>query len=108
MNALKSELLEADSAVKEAPEEETVSVAAVETHTNSGFSNQVAVSNVVHKEAKANRIEIQSTDETDLLDGTVWKVMLNIGREQGAYALMGLSSVSRLFADMLCHSFSWL
>lgn len=74
MQALKSELMEADAAEKEK-----------ETETDSVFSPQVAVSNVVHKEPKANRMEVQSTDETDLLDGTVWKVMLNIGREQGAF-----------------------
>lgn len=74
MQALKSELMEADAAEKEK-----------ETETDSVFSPQVAISNdVVHKEPKANRMEVQSTDETDLLDGTVWKVMLNIGREQGA------------------------
>ncbi len=74
MQALKSELMEADAAEKEK-----------ETETDSVFSPQAAVSNVVHKEPKANRMEVQSTDETDLLDGTVWKVMLNIGREQGAF-----------------------
>eukprot|EP00544_Gedaniella_sp_CCMP2646_P007265 CAMPEP_0202486780 /NCGR_PEP_ID=MMETSP1361-20130828/5259_1 /ASSEMBLY_ACC=CAM_ASM_000849 /TAXON_ID=210615 /ORGANISM="Staurosira complex sp., Strain CCMP2646" /LENGTH=369 /DNA_ID=CAMNT_0049116013 /DNA_START=10 /DNA_END=1119 /DNA_ORIENTATION=- len=74
MQALKLELMEADAAEKEK-----------ETEMDSVFSPQVAVSNVVHKEQKANRMEVQSTDETDLLDGTVWKVMLNIGREQDTW-----------------------
>lgn len=82
MQALKSELLEADGAAAvsietvAAPQAEDVDTVSVAEQTDKVFSPHVAVSNDVRRE---------SVDETDLLDGTRWKVMLNIGRESGTW-----------------------
>jgi hypothetical protein len=50
-------------------------------------SNDVAVSNAPRKETTFSPMRTQqvSQDESNLLDGTRWKVMLNIGREAGTW-----------------------
>jgi len=95
MQALKSELSEVGDSVvassKPSVQEEVQQAAVVSIDSDKKkvdveFTPQVAVSNAPRKEQ--TKITVQSQDETALLDDTRWKVMLNIGREPGAWSVI--------------------
>lgn len=82
MQILKTELSEADESIRSAvqQQQEDEKAAVTEEKPVADFTPQVAVSN-----APTKAISIQDVDATSLLDGTRWKVMLNIGREPGTW-----------------------
>lgn len=80
MQVLKSELSEA---MVHSEEVESSTAVPIEDEKQVEFTPQVAVSNAPLKAIAS--IPSTTDDESSLLDGTRWKVMLNIGREPGTW-----------------------
>jgi hypothetical protein len=86
MKALESQLSQENMKTEAvAPQEEVKAAVSVEKEV----APRVAVSNAPRKtETLVTNVPIQPKDDMSLLDGTRWKVMLNIGREPGTYSVM--------------------
>ena len=98
MQALELQLSQEEVKAKPVATNEQVkdAVVSVEEEEEEDFPRRVAVSNAPRKTETivTNVPTSRARDEANLLDGTRWKVMLNIGREPGTFSKVMTEIVS--------------